>query len=111
MPGLENIVQLSSSAHTCALNASGRVFCWGYNEHGSAGQDPARYPNVPVPMPVPFDEPVTELAHNEWGMCALTRADKVFCWGSNKAKLLGEQTPERPWLPVPINFPEQPALP
>lgn len=111
VPGLENVVQLSGSSHTCALKQSGEIACWGYNEFGSAGQDPALYPNVPVPMPVVFDEPVTELAHNEWGMCALTRADKVFCWGSNKAKLLGERMPERPWIPVPINFPEQPALP
>lgn len=107
VPGLENIVQLSSgSSHNCALDASDRVFCWGYNEHGSAGQDPARYPNVPVPMPVALEAPVVELAHNEWGMCALTMADKVYCWGSNKAKLLGARDPERPWLPVEISFPQ-----
>jgi alpha-tubulin suppressor-like RCC1 family protein len=109
VPGLENIVQLSASSHTCALNQSGRVFCWGYNEHGSAGQDPARYPNVPVPMPIALNEPVVQLAHNEWGMCALTASDRVYCWGSNKAKLLGAQTPERPWLPVEISFPEMVA--
>ena len=109
VPGLENIVQLSGSSHTCALNASGRVYCWGYNEHGSAGQDPARYPNVPVPMPVALEAPVVELAHNEWGMCALTGSEKVYCWGSNKAKLLGERTPERPWLPVEISFPQSVA--
>ena len=105
VPGLENIVQISSSSHTCALNASGRVFCWGYNEHGSAGQDPARYPNVPLPMPIALNEPVVQLAHNEWGMCALTTSDRVYCWGSNKAKLLGLRDPERPWLPVEITFP------
>jgi len=106
VPGLENIVQLSSASHTCALNASGQVFCWGYNEHGSAGQDPARYPNVPVPMPVALEAPVVELAHNEWGMCALTATDKVYCWGSNKTKLLAKRTPKRPWLPVEISFPQ-----
>jgi alpha-tubulin suppressor-like RCC1 family protein len=106
VPGLENIVQLRSSSHTCALNASGRVYCWGYNEHGSAGQDPAIYPNVPVPMPVVFEEPIVELASNEWGMCALSESEKVYCWGSNKAKLLGVKDPERPWLPVEIGFPE-----
>jgi alpha-tubulin suppressor-like RCC1 family protein len=110
VPGLENVVQLSGSSHTCALKESGEVVCWGYNEYGSAGQDPAVYPNVPIPMPVLFDEPVVELAHNEWGMCALTRADRVFCWGSNKAKLLGERTPKRFWIPVPVSFPELPAV-
>jgi len=109
VPGLENIVQLSGSSHTCALNASGRVYCWGYNEHGSAGQNPARYPNVPVPMPVALEAPVVELAHNEWGMCALTGSEKVYCWGSNKAMLLGERTPERPWFPVEISFPQSVA--
>lgn len=109
VPGLENIIQLSGSSHTCALNATGKVFCWGYNEHGSAGQDPARYPNVPVPMPVALQEAVVELAHNEWGMCALTASDKVYCWGSNKAKLLGASTPERSWRPVEISFPQSVA--
>ena len=106
VPGLENIVQLAGSSHTCALDDSGQVFCWGYNEHGSAGQDPARYPNVPVPMPVAFEAPVVELAHNEWGMCALTASDRVYCWGSNKAKLLGERTTESSWRPVEISFPK-----
>jgi alpha-tubulin suppressor-like RCC1 family protein len=107
VPNLENIVQLrSGSSTTCALDEAGRVFCWGYNEHGSAGQDPARYPNVPVPMPISLQIPVVELAPNEWGMCALTASDRVYCWGSNKTKLLGERTAERSWRPVEISFPK-----
>lgn len=107
VPNLEGIVQLSSGSSTiCALNQAGRVYCWGYNEHGSAGQDPDRYPNVPVPMPIALEAPVVELAHNEWGMCALTATDRVYCWGSNKAKLLGERDAERFWRPQEIGFPK-----
>jgi alpha-tubulin suppressor-like RCC1 family protein len=28
--------------HSCGLSADGRVFCWGFNGHGQAGQDPAQ---------------------------------------------------------------------
>lgn len=100
--GLSDVVQLAIHSHTCALNATGQVFCWGYNEFGGAGQDNRRHPAVTRPRPVALSEPAIEVAPNEWSTCALGRSLKIYCWGSNKAKLIGERDPEPPWIPVPV---------
>ncbi len=100
--GLADIVQLAIASHTCALESGGRVSCWGYNEFGSAGQDNRRHPAVTRPQPVALQEPALEVAANEWSTCALGRSLRIHCWGSNKAKLIGERDPEPPWIPVPV---------
>lgn len=102
VPGLTDIMQLAIHSHTCALDSGGRVYCWGYNEFGSAGQDNRRYPAVTRPRLVALPEPVLEIVPNEWSTCALGRSLRVYCWGSNKAKLIGEKDPDRPWLPVAV---------
>lgn len=102
VPGLADIVQLAISSHTCALDAAGRVSCWGYNEFGGAGQDSRRHSAVTRPRPVALPEPALEVAANEWSTCALGRSLQIYCWGSNKAKLIGERDPEPPWIPVPV---------
>lgn len=102
VPGLADIVQLAIASHTCALDSAGRVSCWGYNEFGGAGQDNRRYPAVTRPRPVALPEPALEIAPNEWGTCALGPSLKVYCWGSNKAKLIGEKDQAKPWVPVPV---------
>jgi alpha-tubulin suppressor-like RCC1 family protein len=38
VPGVSNIVQLAGGeGHTCAMNASGAVWCWGENSAGQLG--------------------------------------------------------------------------
>ena len=102
VPGLTGIVQLAIASHTCALDSVGRVSCWGYNEFGGAGQDNRRYPAVTHPQPVALPEPALEIAPNEWSSCALGRSQRIYCWGSNKAKLIGDEDPAPPWLPVAV---------
>lgn len=102
VPGLTGIVQLAVHGHTCALDDAGRVSCWGYNEFGGAGQDNRRHPAVTRPRRVSLPEPALEIAPNEWSTCALGRSLKIYCWGSNKTRLIGETDPVRPWVPVPV---------
>ena len=108
VPGLTDIVQLAIHSHTCALDSAGRVSCWGYNEFGGAGQDNRRHPAVTRPRPLILPEPALEIAPNEWSTCALGRSLKIYCWGSNKAKLIAEADPEKPWIPVPVAGIDQP---
>jgi hypothetical protein len=43
------LIQISSAVrHTCALAATGAIFCWGYNGDGDLGEDTTASSNVPV---------------------------------------------------------------
>ncbi len=47
--GLDHVVQIVvSGGHACALQDSGRVFCWGNNRYGELGNESTSNSNVPV---------------------------------------------------------------
>lgn len=74
--------------HTCAMNAQGQLFCWGWNERGQVGL-PAGDAPEPVEV-VGIDEEVTALALGVSHSCALTAGGDVKCWGSNVQGQLGD---------------------
>ena len=92
-----NQSQISSGyAHTCALNAS-NVFCWGANmgQAGIAtlGARTNTQPLVPVGInPGSFPNGVRQVAVGESHSCAVTSAQKVYCWGRNEFGELGDGT-------------------
>ena len=70
----------SIAGSNCALCEDGTVQCWGANEvrqlgtESDVGRIDAR--------PVPGVRDVTELTAGTLFVCALTRDDQVFCWGT-----------------------------
>jgi len=98
--GLSSITSLD---HTCAVDKSGSVWCWGtgpfsWTEDG--GVVAATY-TTPVRLDLP---PVTKVARSFATACAVVGGD-VRCWGSNALGQLGPMTetfngePERAPLP------------
>ncbi|MFI5297291.1 MAG: RCC1 domain-containing protein [Polyangiales bacterium] len=76
------VVQLVASyGFNCARLASGRVRCWGYNEHGQLGDGTRINRSVPVDV-VGIDDAV-EIASASWYSCARLRHGAVRCWGGN----------------------------
>jgi alpha-tubulin suppressor-like RCC1 family protein len=76
VPGLERITALSSSTlgTTCALSASGEVFCWGGLDYPSLR--PTRISGLP---------PAQQIWSGRGLACALSRQGRVYCWqGSDK---------------------------
>jgi alpha-tubulin suppressor-like RCC1 family protein len=65
---------------TCALDASGKTFCWG---------SLARAPGNPLPVSVATDVRFTSLALGTWHTCGLTAAGAAYCWGLNSSQGLG----------------------
>jgi hypothetical protein len=64
------------SSHTCAVTDDGEVRCWGDNRDGQLGDGTtqiAAFPRVVSGL----DEKVVAVR----GSCALTRSDRVLCWG------------------------------
>lgn len=87
---LDDIVQLSSGDyHTCALNGSGIVFCWGSNISGQLGvpgpegcPDSERPCSSTVPVEVSgLDGPASAISASTASTCALIESGSVECWG------------------------------
>ena len=97
-------------AHTCALDASGVVWCWGANGAGQLGDgtfDVRSSPSFVRGLTVP----ATAIAAGDRHTCAATD-DGAWCWGWNARGQLGigaacaegdEECAERP-LPERVRF-------
>ena len=92
---LKNIVQVSvGQDHTCALNSSGGVWCWGVGQDGRLGNgsDGDKVYPVAVVEGVGSEKPlknIVQVSASSRHTCALTSAGKVFCWGYGSHGRLG----------------------
>jgi alpha-tubulin suppressor-like RCC1 family protein len=97
VPDITGAIALAVGAggHACAVTATGDVTCWGSNDYGELGHDPAEDRMCiyricrTTPSAVPGIANVTELALGALHSCALTTAGAVYCWGENQDGQLG----------------------
>lgn len=75
------------AAHSCALDAEGRAYCWGDNSAGQLGL-PAGPPEL-VPVAVHPDLRFASLALGGRFTCGATLDHRVLCWGANDLGQLG----------------------
>ncbi len=101
--GLESgTPRVFTSDHVCALRETGRVFCWGNNDHGQVGSgSPSIFNGVPDATEIDTRDLVEvhgapntfrELAVGNSHTCGITTASSVHCWGRNNAGQLGLTT-------------------
>ncbi len=90
-PGIVSLV--AGSAHTCALDMTGDVRCWGSNASGQLGlpgADVVGDNEAPAWMPtVALGGPAAALAAGYAHTCALLEDQRVRCWGKNQFGELG----------------------
>lgn len=67
--------------HTCALQESGDVYCWGRNGDGQLGR--GTQTTRETSAKVPGLTGVTELAAGYLHTCAIRSDKKIVCWGHN----------------------------
>ncbi|AKU93955.1 regulator of chromosome condensation RCC1 [Labilithrix luteola] len=73
---------------TCAIDADGKLLCWGANESGQLGRLDGR--DGPTPRVVQgLDEQVVAVGVMDASVCALLRSGTVRCWGDNLFGQLG----------------------
>lgn len=74
-------------SHTCALDDTGHVWCWGYNYRGQLGDGTTTL--NPVPGQVPGLSNVVQIASGGDHTCALVDTGEIWCWGWNEDGQLG----------------------
>jgi alpha-tubulin suppressor-like RCC1 family protein len=100
--GLDNIAVATGDLHSCAIKASGEVYCWGYNQTGAVGNGKsgreyafsgqAKGNNVTQPSLVQglTGVPIVQVAATKSTTCALAQSGDVYCWGSGSSYELGD---------------------
>jgi hypothetical protein len=94
--GLTDVVSVEAGGtHSCALDASGDVWCWGWL--GRAGWQGVDYDDYEyagmqgTPKRLPAIGPAVAIATNHFsttepgGICAIVRGGEVQCWGGDGA--------------------------
>lgn len=72
----------------CATTTAGKLFCWGANESGQAGDGKEKFAFEPVEVQG-LPERVAQVKTTPHATCALLVNGKVRCWGSNSQGQLG----------------------
>ena len=88
-----NFIEIKSGDdHSCALNSTGQVYCWGDGSYGQSGSCSAsNVPQLIAGLPAIAS---IELRSNT--SCAISTTGLVYCWGSNGEGQFGNgqiQTP------------------
>jgi alpha-tubulin suppressor-like RCC1 family protein len=86
--------------HNCAIDLSGRAYCWGGNQFGQLGDGTTALRRVPVTVHSQLEfKPInTGPGFHTCGVAG----GKVYCWGSNAFGALGDGTTVDHSLPAPV---------
>ncbi len=85
---------------SCALVASGRMYCWGRNDQGQIGD--GTNDNRFTPVPVVGDLTFRALGGGDAFMCGISTAGSTWCWGSNRNAELGDLSLPSQVTPVEV---------
>jgi len=99
--GLKNDIKSISAGtkHTCALNYSGGIKCWGFNESGQLGDGTNNNSSIPVDVKG-LTQGIKAISAGDIFNCALTSNGGVKCWGNNHSGQLGDGTTVERRIPV-----------
>ena len=99
---LGNILELGTGENfTCSVNTTGGVVCWGSNSSGQLGFSGTTFYDEPKPTQN-LSSGAIEIAAGYHHACAITKAGRVECWGSNSTGQLGNGTTTDSTAPVTV---------
>ncbi|MCW1969491.1 MAG: hypothetical protein KIH69_015370 [Anaerolineae bacterium] len=88
------------SIHTCAVQVSGTVLCWGHNGYGQLGDGTTM--NRAVPAQAWSWNDVTNIRLGYTHTCAQKTDSTVWCWGDNSSGQVGDGTTTIRYYPVQV---------
>lgn len=94
LPNTSIVSVTAGGRHTCALDAEGVIYCWGYNSAGQVGNTRVAnqcegIPCVTRPMQVPATPRFLAISAGTEHSCGLASAGTTYCWGFNGFGRLG----------------------
>ena len=90
--------------YACAITSANKLYCWGYNGNGQLGDGTTT--NRSLPQAVTGDLTSTSVSNVDIGRthtCAITSANKLYCWGWNRYGQVGDGTTNNRSTPTLIN--------
>lgn len=89
----------------CATTATGKLYCWGFNESGQAGDGTQNYVFDAIQVEG-LPERVAQVKTTPNTTCALLTNGKIYCWGGNYTGQLGNgQIKGKTFTPVEVLLP------
>lgn len=92
VPGMTNIVQISASSTSYAIDEDGRLWAWGKNNYGQLGNGTMDSDVHSTPTEIVLDETIVSIASSRGHALALTASGKVYAWGLNASSQVGMRT-------------------
>ena len=92
--------------YTCALDAAGTAYCWGYNVVGQLGDGSTSDSDVPVAVDtrgVLAGDTLPQITAGSLTTCALDAAGAAYCWGYNQDGDLGDGSTTGSSVPVAVD--------
>lgn len=101
-PGITWDAVSPGQIHTCALDTTGKAYCWGYNGDGELGDGT----DIDRTLPAPISSSLrfTQITSGDYHTCALDTTGLAYCWGSNNDGQLGSGDTISKSLPTPVSL-------
>ena len=93
--------------HTCALDTSSKMYCWGLNSSGRLGGGlTSILSNVPVAVNMSgalAGKTIKQMSTGYSSTCAIASDNRAYCWGSGNNGQLGNGSTADSRVPVAVN--------
>jgi alpha-tubulin suppressor-like RCC1 family protein len=87
--------------HTCGITTTSEAYCWGSNTDGQLGRVDISVRSV-VPVAVNTSLRFSSITLGDFFTCGLTTGFTAYCWGSNAAGQLGNNSTANSSTPVAV---------
>jgi alpha-tubulin suppressor-like RCC1 family protein len=91
----------AGGVHSCALNASGTLRCWGTNDNGELGDGNTTATTTPTSV-IDLASNVVAVSTGDWHTCAILGTSGLQCWGDNMSGEIGDGTTCDDWVPTGV---------
>jgi alpha-tubulin suppressor-like RCC1 family protein len=92
----------AGGSYSCGLTTASRVLCWGSDQHGSVGNGPGVTDRTRPTLTAGnlfFRQVDAQWDH----VCAVTTANRAYCWGFNGWGQLGDGATTNRFAPTPVS--------
>ena len=100
----------AGSDHTCVVENSGSVYCWGLNKYGQIGKGfsdeiwDSTFNFNPSIVSIDSDETATHVVNGDGTSCLILDTLELLCWGHNNRGQLGDYSTFDSFSPMTVGF-------